>query len=139
MDTKPKTIDLDALPLKVEYVGQTQRDDWKCFEWRVTFTSKAGFWTLPYYCGLGHVIKAKHSFAQDRPKKPSNADILHSLILDASAANENFADWCSNYGYSDDSITALNTYRECLKTATMLHKHLGRDVVSVLEMQLQDH
>lgn len=138
-------IDTSALPMKVEYVGKTKRDDWDCFEWRVTFSSvKNGFWTLPYYCGLGHVEKPKHSRRNsmsyvEKPKRPSNDDILHSLILDASAAGMNFHDWCTEYGYSDDSISALTTYKQCLDIATHLRKHLGHETLTELEKQLQDH
>lgn len=138
--TTPEKIDTNALPIKVDFAGKTRRNDWDCYEWRVTISGEKGsFWVLPYYCGLGHTTKPKHSWAEPRPVKPSNDDILHSLILDSSAADMNFSDWCSEYGYRDDSISALNTYRECLKTATMLRKHFGRDVIQKLREQLQDH
>lgn len=73
------------------------------------------------------------------PKAPSVDDVLHSLILDASASDYNLQDWCAEFGYSDDSIRALNTYRQCLETATNLRKYLGADVVRALAIQLQDH
>jgi len=152
-------IDIEALPMKIEYVTKTERNSmgekpWQCFEWRVTFDTKDGHWSLPYYCGLAHVTYPKgmkNPYPSNvigwelwenqwaKPKKPSNADILHSLLLDASAADENFKDWCANYGYSDDSISALNTYRECLEISTNLRKHLGADTVRALAVQLQDH
>jgi hypothetical protein len=136
-------IDTSKLPIKVEYGGKTKRGDWPCYQWNVTvgaqWNNPHGFWTFPYYCGLGRVTKPKHSWMEPKPVRPSNDDILHSLILDAGAANMNFADWCSDYGYSDDSISALNAYRECLTTATMLRKHFGRDTLEALKLQLQDH
>lgn len=141
-----KAIDLETLPIKIEYVGKTQKTDgsvdgkpWECFEWRVTLTSKAGYWSTPYYCGMAHVTKPKHSFMEPKPKKPTNADVLYTLTMDASAADENFHDWCNSYGYSDDSIKALNTYKACLEIATALRKHLGRDVVAQIREQLRDH
>lgn len=133
-----KTIDTAALPIKIEFVAKTKRDDWECFEWRVKFTSKAGHWSTPYYCGMAHVTKPKHRWQTPQPKAPSVDDVLHSLILDADAEQENFHDWCANYGYSDDSISALNTYKACLLTATMLRKHLGRETVEALRIQLAD-
>lgn len=141
MTTKQnERIDTNALPVKAEFVAKTRRDDWDCFEWRVTVTSKSGHWSFPYYCGLAHSYKPKYS----RPgselvaRRPSNDDILHSLILDASAADANFHDWCADFGYSDDSIKAMNTYKSCLETATMLRKHFGRDVIEQLREQLAD-
>jgi hypothetical protein len=127
-------IDTSALPIKVEYVGRTKREDWECFEWRVTFAKQ---WSPAYYTGLGHV--EKHKYREPKPAKPTNDDILHSLILDASAAEENFSDWCANYGYSDDSMKAFSTYKACLETATHLRKYLGREMVAALAVQLQDH
>ena len=137
-------IDTNALPMKTVFVGKTKREDWECFEWRVTFSNKLGEWNQPYYCGMAHVEKQKfpaghYMHREPKPAKPSNDNILHSLILDASAADMNFADWCAEYGMSDDSIKALNTYRECLEIATRLRKYLGRDVVAKLAEQLQDH
>lgn len=148
-------IDTKALPLKIEYVGETVRDEWPCFEWRCTLSSKAGFWSFPYYCGKGHVevrpgaprdISNPNTLYREnwerrwtKPKAPTADDVLHSLISDAAAENENFHDWCADYGYSDDSITALNTYRQCLEIATQLRKHLGREVVDQLREQLRDH
>lgn len=158
METIEK-IDTAALPMKIEYVGKTVKQEnrekpWECFEWRVTFSNKNGHWTLPYYCGMAHVIypagkknpypRSVTGWAQwesiyAKPKKPSNDDVLHSLILDASAADYNLQDWCAEFGYSDDSISALNTYRQCLEIATNLRKYLGADVVRKLAIQLQDH
>lgn len=139
-------IDLATLPVKIEYVTRhagLQRDfdekPWPCFEWRVTLSGKNGMWSTPYYCGMGHVTKPKHSFAEPKPKAPSVADVLHSLTLDASAESDNFRDWCENYGYSDDSIRALNIYRQCLDTGVALRKYLGRDVVAQIAKQLEDH
>jgi len=148
METVQK-IDTAALPIKVEFVGCTKREDWECFEWRVTFTKHENGrviaqWNVPYYCGLAHIEKPKYPkthfmYREPKPAKPTNEDILHSLILDASAADENFSDWCANYGYSDDSMKAFSTYKACLETATHLRKYLGRDVIAALAVQLQDH
>ena len=33
-----------------------------------------------------------------------------------------FGDWCTDYGYSDDSINAFRIYRECCKNAERLAK-----------------
>lgn len=53
---------------------------------------------------------------------PSLSDVLHSLLMDGSAITETFQDWCANYGYSDDSIKALETYQTCVKEGQALAK-----------------
>ena len=97
--------------------------------------------TVPYFCGSGHV-------AYDQKRKPSDVEIgkeektghnygkrkfavapdapgvLESLILDSSACQETFADWCGNFGYSEDSRKALALYLRC--------QEIGRDVQKLL-------
>lgn len=118
-------FNIESLPVKITYVSETVRDnDWKCDQWRVELTSKAGFWSTDYYTGLGHRTKPD-SWGRTKPKKPTVAAVLYSLFNDASAADNNFHDWCAEYGFSDDSIKALNTYKQCLDTATALRKHFS--------------
>lgn len=150
-----QTIDtieaLEALPVKIDYVGETTRDNnWQCDQWRITLSSKAGFHSFDYFTGLGlrtrtysgygrkwDAMRKKHY--DDKPQKPKIADVLHSLILDASAADENFHDWCANYGYSDDSIKAMNIYKSCLETAQALRKHFSPDTLRAVRELLQDY
>lgn len=141
MNATLDTIDtLETLPVKIDYVGQTKRDqNWDCDQWRVTLSSKAGFHSFDYFTGLGLRHKPKTSWATPTPKKPKVADVLHSLIMDASAADENFHDWCANYGYSDDSIKAMNTYKACLEIAVALRKHFSPDTLRQVRELLQDY
>jgi hypothetical protein len=141
MNATLDTIDtLETLPVKIDYVGQTKQDqNWDCDQWRVTLSSKAGFHSFDYFTGLGLRHKPKTSWATPTPKKPKVADVLHSLIMDASAADENFHDWCANYGYSDDSIKAMNTYKACLNIAVALRKHFSPDTLRQVRELLQDY
>jgi len=43
--------------------------------------------------------------------------------LDAQAADSNFNDWCINFGYDNDSIKALNTYKQCCDIAVRLRQY----------------
>lgn len=138
------TIDaLEALPVKIEYVAEVP-SKWDTDtprtvdQWRVTISSKAGFHSFDYFTGLGLRHKPD-SWGKRKPRKPKVADVLHSLILDASAADENFHDWCANYGYSDDSIKAMNTYKACLETAQALRKHFSPDTLRTVRELLQDY
>lgn len=135
------TIDaLEALPVKIDYVGQTKREQsWDCDQWRVTLSSKAGFHSFDYFTGLGLRHKPRASWDTSKPKKPKVSDVLHSLIMDSSAADENFHDWCANYGHSDDSIKAMNTYKACLETAQALRKHFPPDTLRQVRELLQDY
>jgi len=125
---------LQTLPVVIAYVGEVVRKDWgnqKCDQWRVEIKSKSGFHCFDYFTGLG--LRSKN-----RPQKPTVADVMYSLISDASAAYYNFADWCDEYGYSDDSISAMNIYKACLETATALRKHIGRETLEQVRVIVQD-
>jgi len=138
------TIDtLETLPFKIDYVAEVP-SKWDTGtprtvdQWRVTLSSKAGFHSFDYFTGLGLRHKPD-SWGKRKPKKPKVADVLHSLILDASAADENFHDWCANFGYSDDSIKAMNTYKECLEVSQALRKHFSADTLRTVRELLQDY
>lgn len=134
---------LEALPVKIDYVAEVP-SKWDTDtprtvdQWRVTLSSKAGFHSFDYFTGLGLRHKPD-SWGKRKPRKPKVADVLHSLILDASAADENFHDWCANYGYSDDSIKAMNMYMACLETAQALRKHFSPDTLRTVRGLLQDY
>lgn len=161
---KTATLDtiesLEALPVKIDYVAEvpSKWDDSQkttVDQWRVTISSKAGLHSFDYFTGLGlrdtvRGLKAMHikgaafdykrdTWAATKPKAPKVADVLHSLIMDASAADENFHDWCANYGYSDDSIKAMNTYKACLEIAVTLRKHFSPDTLRQVRELLQDY
>lgn len=74
-----------------------------------------------------------------KPQPPHIAGVLHSLILDASARNESFPDWCANFGYDDDSIKALNTYKACCEEGNKLSRVVPRDALVKLSEVLQDY
>lgn len=47
---------------------------------------------------------------------------LNCVLSDSYAAQCSFKDFCSEFGYSDDSIKALKTYKECKRNAERLNK-----------------
>ena len=141
-----QTLDtIEALEtfVKIDYVGEVA-SKWDADaprtvdQWRVTISSKAGFHLFDYFTGLG-LRNKPNSRGNRKPRKPKVADVLHSLIVDASAADENFHDWCATFGYSDDSIKAMNTYKACLEVAQALRKHFSPDTLRTLRELLQDY
>lgn len=53
---------------------------------------------------------------------PKIRDILHSLYLDCSCAQDTFEDFCDNMGYDTDSRRALDTYLKCQESGHKLRK-----------------
>lgn len=74
-----------------------------------------------------------------KPIAPHVAGLLHSLILDGSACNESFADWCSNFGYDTDSRKAFATYEACQQGIDKLRRILSNEQIKAIEKALQDY
>jgi hypothetical protein len=121
--------------------GGLHSKPWPCFGWLVTLTNRGTRKTmqLPYYCGLAHATKPKHSSMTARPIPPTPAAVLWSLLSDATAGTMSFQDWCSDYGYSDDSLTALGTYRACCASARQLAEVFTRDQMAELQTMLEGY
>lgn len=133
-------------------LGETK---WRCDRWRV----KLGGYETDYHTGFGHRkagkglngLRRKNPYPpstvgwrnwQERyvkPRVPPVAGVLYSVILDADAANSNFNDWCSDSGYSKDSIAALNIYKVCCDTAEALRKVFKPEALARLREILQDY
>lgn len=131
-------FNIETLPVKITYVGETVRDNnWKCDQWRVELSNKMGMWSTDYFTGLGLRTKP-NTWGERKLKKPTVADVLHSLFMDASAADYNFSDWCDEFGYSDDSIKALNMYKTCLDTATALRKYFSPEQRKAIQSIIEE-
>ena len=131
--------DVEHLPVKIRYVGEALRT-WASLkrttvdQWIIIVTGKDGNpHVFDYYTGLG-LRKVRN-----KPNPPKVADVLYSLLTDASAEQQNFHEWCSDYGYSTDSINALNTYRACLDTAHALHKCFSNELLAELRDLLAEY
>lgn len=66
-------------------------------------------------------------------KRPELKEVLNCLFFDSSARDQCFQDWCDEFGYSDDSITAKKTYEACLENAFKLKKALGDKYTEINE------
>lgn len=132
--------------MKIEYQGFRDDKEWPHFAWRVTIGQEA----FIYKTGTGHQTsyfnappRAAMPSAFPRNAKPKDIDVipiaslnawvhvpnadevLACLFDDAQAGSESFDDFCSNLGYDNDSLKALDTYRACMDTAQRLRRALG--------------
>lgn len=64
-------------------------------------------------------------------KSPKIEDVLNCLFLDSQAQEQCFEDWANDFGYDSDSISAKNTYQDCVNNAFKLKKALGKDFYSI--------
>lgn len=92
-------------------------DHWSC-----VFKSGRKRLTVVFSMGYGHNGKA-----------PKVAEVLDCLSSDAaSVEGHDFAEWCSEMGYDQDSRTAERTYNACVRQMRKLGQFLGADPYSDL-------
>lgn len=70
---------------------------------------------------------------------PDLQDVFYCLLSDSSAIDAGgFEDWCSDYGYSNDSITARAAYDACIDTAVALRAAFTARELEQLQELFQD-
>lgn len=74
-----------------------------------------------------------------KPQVPHIADLLHSVILDSDAVGQSFSNWCSDFGYDEDSRKAFSIYEACQKSADKLARVIPRVICDSLRETLQDY
>ena len=137
-----------------------KRVEWPHDVWSVTLRNGDKTYTTEFKCGIGHRklpagfpkrdirsgsrgvqyyverlgwlddVKAAEA-ALTKPVAPTTADVL-ACLLDASNPSETFEEWCLNFGFSDDSMKAMETYRACQKTRSALQRFLGGELMDRL-------
>lgn len=136
----------------------TKRDDWDCDAWIYQMYRKGKVISDSYYTGIGHrklTEIGKHVIARAGKMSPSYrerliaenskaaaphaAGVLHSLLLDSYSAEQNFHDWCADFGANTDSIKALNTYNACCETLQQVRGFFTNDERAELRTLLEDY
>lgn len=101
-----------------------------CVKWECEHGYRA------HYSAGGNIMRA----AGGKPLKPNSADVVHSLVLDASAIDHSsFESWASDYGYDTDSRKAEAAYRACLDIGLKLRNAIGDDGVRKLQEASQNY
>lgn len=123
--------------MDIRYVAFINDAKWPHFLWNVIINSEV----FQYKTGIGHAtsVYTKTNQKNSRPKfdtvydsvnlrwihKPIESEILECLKNDAQLGLESFDSFCDNLGYSNDSISAFDSYRACADTYKRLQKALG--------------
>ena len=141
---KVKGVTCEAKLLRRPINWEARGDDWKdsAFHWSVTLSYQGRRHVTEYWTGCGNVenqrdslcpglsatTKARTLWEEQRvtwlrnsakPIPPSPADVLHSLMLDATAIEQGFEDWCADLGYDTDSRKAFETYLACQESGKL--------------------
>lgn len=85
------------------------KDDKHGINYYVTLKNNKGVYSFDFWGSVADAEKIKHG--EGHGTKPQAYDILACL---SPLYEDNFSDFCSAFGYAEDSITALKTF-EALK------------------------
>jgi len=69
---------------------------------------------------------------------PHPIDIINFLLMDASATEQTFEEWCSEFGYDTDSRKAEETYRACDEAGKRLYRVLCRDLCDTIRQRIEE-
>jgi hypothetical protein len=129
-DTNPTVHQfIERLGLKMTASPLAKRsgptDDWHKF---------ASHWECVITNPRGYTMRVEYSMGPAHKVPPTLADVLDCLASDASGfdAADCFATWAAEFGYSDDSIKARDTYEACGAETKLLRALLGEDYETLL-------
>jgi hypothetical protein len=131
--------------------GERTEEEWVHDLWEVSL----GTYTTQYRTGTGHRRQVmpmpqppyrKGTIAYEqwakiafKPKAPTAAMVLHGLLMDATANDQSFNDWCDDGCYSNDSMKAFKVYQACCDTARQLRKIFNSAQITTLRELLEDY
>lgn len=93
------------------------RPDRGATKWDAT----ASHWQCEIRRGFGPRPKLYVNYSMGSAHTPPRlANVLNSLVLNASGVDASFEDWANEYGYSTDSLEGQATYHTCKQQTTQL-------------------
>ena len=104
------------------------KDDWRKnankYQVKISYFGKS--YVTDYYMGSALT------------RKPSKKDVLNSMLLD-DISGIDFDEFCCEFGYDNDSIKALKTYKACQRETKALHNMFDSDEIDMLRELLEDY
>lgn len=99
---------------------------------------------LAVECESGYTARptwSEGNFYPDKKKPifPKIEDVVYSLVMDSDVIEYDFPDWCSNFGYEEDSRKAESIYKQCQDIALKMIRSLGTDNLNTLREVYQDY
>jgi len=74
-----------------------------------------------------------------RAVEPTIQDILYALVSCDYIQQDNFEEWCLDFGYNHDSISQLAIFHTCQSNSQALLDAFGSDLICSLQEALQDY
>lgn len=105
-----------------------KKDEWKrtATKYNCKLTFKNQSYTFNYWMGSAHT------------KAPSKKDVLYSFIMD-DVSYMDFKEFCATFGYDDDSIRALKTFKACQTQTDNFYRLFNEEERETLRELLEDY
>lgn len=119
------------------YKGKGVDDGWSHFLWEVTVKRPDGrTFTGSYRAGLGHTRATWRGGRETTPRAPTLAEYLDCLQSDCrSGEHLLFSDFCDEFGYDDDSLSAEKIWRACQEVRGRMQHFLGSDFETFMSIE----
>lgn len=117
----------NGLSMYAEYVDRITKQEkgdvqgWECDVWNCTIRLGDKSEDFEFNMGIGH-----------NGKMPELVDVMYSVLMDASAMEQSFTDFCEDFGYDTDSRKALGIYRACKRNGKKLMRLIGKEKFEAL-------
>ena len=113
---------------------EDMKDEWKkgANKWQIKLVYFDKEYVTDFYMGSGLVDE------MGKPKKPTKEDILSAMIVD-DVSDLDFDDFCSEFGYNNDSIKALKVYEACKRETKAYYNIFDSEEREVLRELLEDY
>lgn len=97
--------------------GEAKGTGWEgaAHNWRVTLKYQGRQLTTDFFGGSA-------------VRTLSAADVLYSLCMDAAIGEQDFEEFCGDFGYDIDSRSALKTWEACVSMSSRVRRLLGDDL-----------
>jgi len=133
-----KYLESIGIDFTSRYLHEDGSEDWPCYKHMCVLSNKT---TKASECfefskGLGHAI----GFLSHVYINPVlAAELLFSVILDGYAGEATHSEWCSDFGYDEDSRKGLEIYLACQSNYDKLLKVLTRSQIDKVTLLLEDY
>ena len=113
-----------------------------------TFNSEGGLTKFPDWAKQGWTVSVKYKgkraqfrfYGGGSAQTPTVSDLVWAVAIDSNALNEEFSDWCGEFGYDTDSVKARSIYKACQTNANRLKNLINdEDLFSQLVESARDY
>jgi hypothetical protein len=141
-----KAVQEKPVTIKSVYIGEENHWDDKTVQDHFVVTLEyqgRKMEGIDYYMGIGHRVNQKgerlpiqfgrktlYDVEQEKsykPRKPKVEEVLNCLLLDSTATDLTFDEWCGELGYDTDSRKAEKTFNLCNEQGKLLKRLLGEE------------